>query len=129
MKLLLPILLVAAGAAAWIAVSSEGPHRTRPDHRPAPATLASAAGPGEVVCNLAVEGMCCNGCAGKLHAAVMQVEGVREAAVDFDTGTVLARVPAGLEVAALEAALTFDKYHATARGQAPATPAVRTGAP
>jgi copper chaperone CopZ len=129
MKLLLPILLLAAGAAAWIAFSSEGPHRTRPDHRPAPATLASAAGPGEVVRNLAVEGMCCNGCAGKLHTAVMQVEGVREAAVDFDTGTVLARVPEGLEVGALEAALTFDKYHATARAQAPAASPAPTDAP
>ena len=129
MKLFLPLLFLAAGAAAWIATSSEAPHRTRPDHRPAPATLASAAGPGEVIRNLAVEGMCCTGCAGKLHTAVMEVDGVREAAVDFDTGTVLARVPEELEVAALEAALTFDKYHATARALAPATPPAPTGAP
>jgi len=116
MKPLLPaLLLAAAGAATWIMVSSEPPHATRPDHRPAPATLASPAGPGEVVRNLGVEGMCCNGCAGKLHAAAMAVEGVREAAVDFDTGTVLVRAPAELDVATLEAALSFDKYTAQAR--------------
>jgi len=116
MKPLLPVLILAAGgAAAWIMVSSDPPHATRPDHQPAPATLASPAGPGEVVRNLAVDGMCCNGCAGKLHAAVMGVPGVCEAAVDFDTGTVLVRAPAELDVTALETALSFDKYTARAR--------------
>ena len=103
MKPFLPaLLLVAAGAAGWIYVSAEAPHSTRPDHRPAPATLASPAGPGEAVRNIAVEGMCCNGCAGKLHVAAMQVEGVREVAVDFDTGTVLVRAPEELDVGLLE---------------------------
>lgn len=115
MKAIVPILLLAAGAAAWIALSTEPPHRTRPDHRAAPATLASPAGPGERVVNLAVEGMCCNGCAGKLHAAALGVAGVREAAVDFEHGTVLARAATDVDVAALEAALSFDKYSAKAR--------------
>lgn len=115
MKLMLPILLVAAGAAAWIAATTAAPHRTRPDHRPAPATLASPAGPGERVVNLAVEGMCCGGCTEKLHAAALGVPGVREAAVDFERGTVLARASADVDAAVLEAALSFDKYSAKAR--------------
>ncbi len=109
------LILVAGVAAAYIALSAEAPHHTRPDHRPAPASLASPAGEGEVVRNFAVDGMCCNGCAGKLHTAAMGVEGVLEAAVDFDTGTVLARVPADLDPKPLEAALNFDKYTVTLR--------------
>ena len=115
MKLMLPILLIAAGATAWIAVRAEPPHRTRPDHRPAPETLAAPAGPGERVVSLAVEGMCCSGCTEKLHQAALGVAGVREAAVDFESGTVLARAATDVDVAALEAALTFDKYRAKAR--------------
>ena len=115
MKAIAPLLLLAAGAAVWIAVSTEAPHRTRPDHQAAPSTLASPAALGELVVNLAVEGMCCSGCAGKLHAAALGVAGVREAAVDFEHGTVLARASAEVDVAALEAALSFDKYSAKAR--------------
>lgn len=115
MKAIAPILLLAAGAALWIALRAEAPHRTRPDHQAAPATLASPAGQGERVVNLAVEGMCCGGCAGKLHTAALAVPGVREAAVDFEHGTVLARASAEVDVAALEAALSFDKYSAKAR--------------
>lgn len=112
---LIALILVAGAAAAYIAFSSEAPHSTRPDHAPAPSTLASPAGPGEVVRNIAVDGMCCNGCAGKLHTAAMAVDGVLEVAVDFDRATVLARVPEGFDPAPLEAALNFDKYTATVR--------------
>jgi copper chaperone CopZ len=109
------MLLPAAGAASWIFVASEGPHRTRPDHREAPASLSAPAGPGERIVNLAVDGMCCSGCAGKLHAAALAVAGVREAAVDFERASVLARTPADFDAALLEAALSFDKYSAHAR--------------
>ena len=115
MKRLIPVLVLAALGAGYLFATSDAPHRTRPDHGVAPSTLASPARPGEVVRNLAVEGMCCKGCAGKLHAALLEVDGVREAAVDFERATALARVDESVDAAALEAALRFDKYTATAR--------------
>lgn len=122
MKPTVPLILLAAAAAGYLFATSEAPHRTRPDHEGAPTTLASPAGPGEVVRNLAIEGMCCQGCAGKLHAALLAVDGVREAAVDFDRATALARVDERVDVGVLEAALSFEKYRATARSTTAADP-------
>jgi copper chaperone CopZ len=62
-----------------------------------------------------VEGMCCFSCTDKLHTALLAVPGVREAAVNFDTGTVSAIADESVPTEALEAALNFDKYTAKAR--------------
>ena len=70
---------------------------------------------GEVVRVFDVEGMCCGGCAPKVFKALTAQPGVRAAAVDFDSHTARAIVPADADVAALERALTFDDYVAKAR--------------
>jgi copper chaperone CopZ len=116
MKSLLPALLViAALATAWIVIGSEGPHREAAAKTVAPSELAEAPAPGEAVRVFDVEGMCCFGCTDKLHAAVLKVPGVREAAVDFEAGTVSARTADSVGSDVLEAALNFDKYTAKAR--------------
>jgi copper chaperone CopZ len=66
-----------------------------------------------------VQGICCQGCGGKLHGALLAVEGVREAAVDPIGKRVEVLVRSEIEVARLEQALTFGKYSARAL---PATP-------
>ncbi len=122
---LLPILLVAAagGGALWVAQRSEDPTYAPPTeprvvHAVIPEVLGSAPADGEVVHTFDVEGMCCNGCPIKLHELLMDVEGVRVAAVSFETKS--ASVIAGRDVDAEQIAgvLTFDKYHASARESA-----------
>jgi copper chaperone CopZ len=116
MKPFLPVVLVvAAVATAWIVLGSEGPHREAAAKEVAPRELSSEPGPGEVVRVIEVEGMCCFGCTDKLHAAALAVPGVREAAVDFESGTVSALAAETVAPDALETALNFDKYTAKAR--------------
>ena len=66
-----------------------------------------------VVRSFEVEGMCCAGCAKKLHGAVSALDGVGEVAVDSVKGMAFVVVPPDFEVAELREALTFDKYVAT----------------
>lgn len=126
MKLLTPaILLVSAGALAWVAVRSPEPtYEPVPEERPAPehvpTTLSGVVPAGYCVRTFEVEGMCCKGCPGKLWNAVTEVPGVVEAAIDFDTGTAEAVVPTDLDVARLEGAMTFDEYSAHTRTAVPA---------
>jgi len=116
MKPLLPaILVLAALATAWIVLGAEGPHREAAAKTATPRELAGAPAAGEVVRVLDVDGMCCFGCSEKLHAAALGVAGVREAAVDFEAGTVSALAADSVSAAALEEALNFDKYSAKAR--------------
>jgi copper chaperone CopZ len=82
---------------------------------PAPKTLAADVPEGCVVRNLAVEGMCCTGCTGKLYARLKTMPGLVAAAVDFEGGLAQAIVPASSDPHALEAVLTFDKYTAKLR--------------
>jgi copper chaperone CopZ len=115
-KPFLPIVLVlSAAATTWIVVTTEGPHRENPDVSTTPRRLASELGPGEVVRVLDVEGMCCLSCTGKLHAALLVVPGVREAAVDFEAATAMVRAQESVGAAVLEQALGFEKYSAKAR--------------
>ena len=58
--------------------------------------------------------MCCAGCTEKLYLALSAVDGVQVACVDFDSGTASALVEAGRNEGSLQAALTFDKYTASA---------------
>ena len=116
MKRFLPVLIAVAGlAAGWIAWRAPGPHREAANVRPTPLVLASEPGDGEVVRVFDVEGMCCTGCSGKLHAALLDVAGVREAAIDFESGTASALALESVDPRALETALNFDKYTAKAR--------------
>ena len=62
-----------------------------------------------------VDGMCCQGCAAKLYAALGAVSGVREAAVDAAVGEASVVLPPDVEVALLESALTFEAYTAELR--------------
>ena len=126
MKLLTPVLLLAcAGALAWIAVRAPEPsYEPLPVERPAPervpTALSGVVPAGYVVRTFEVEGMCCQGCPGKLWNSVTDVPGVLEAAVDFESGEAAAVVPTELDVALLEGALTFDEYRAHARTDSPA---------
>jgi copper chaperone CopZ len=114
-----PGLLVLGAAAlflGWIALRAEQPTWSAPPQEvlpdTVPATLSGEVPAGFVVRRLDVEGMCCTGCPKRLYAHLADVAGVREAAVDPILGEVAAVVPAELDVAELEAALTFDKYAA-----------------
>lgn len=115
---LVALILAAAGAATAIALKTKEPTYVAPQLAPketTPLVLASQPAAGEVVRVLEVEGMCCGGCRPKVYAAALAVAGVREAAVDQEAGTATVIVRSEVEVAALERALTFDKYEAHAR--------------
>ena len=121
MKLFLPaLLLVAAAAAGWLYSTRSGPTYVPPSepqvtYAPAPSVLTRAPAAGEAEVVLDVEGMCCRGCTGKLHARLMEQSGVHVAAVDLDAGTASAVVDSGVPPSDLAAALTFDKYSAQPR--------------
>ena len=116
MKVVLPaLLLVAAGAAAWLFLTRSGPTYEPPSqdqivYAPAPTVLTRAPAAGELVQVLDVEGMCCQGCTGKLHARLLEQPGVHVAAVDLEAGTASALVAEGTDPGALAAALCFEKY-------------------
>jgi copper chaperone CopZ len=106
--------LVAAGL--WlgsVALRSKEPTYSAPPAG-APAQLSSEVPDGCLVRRFAVEGMCCETCPKKLHAALAAVEGVREAAIDFDAKQASAVVDAGTPVERLLGALTSEKYSARA---------------
>jgi copper chaperone CopZ len=112
----MPVLILVAGVAAgWIAWRAQAPHREAASVAPTPRVLTEAPAEGEAVRVFEVEGMCCLGCSGKLHAALLEVPGVRAAAVDFDAGTASALTDEKVDPEVLRAALEFDKYTAKAR--------------
>ena len=121
MKVLLPLtLLAAAGATAWVLATRSEPTYVPPGeppmaYAPAPRALFSEPGPGEALRVLDVEGMCCQGCTGKLYAALVDAPGVRAAAVDFESGTASVVAEDGTTPDFLASRLTFDKYTATPR--------------
>ena len=112
-----PILLLLAGVVlGWIALATDSPTfgQDRPVEIPdvVPASLTRAVPVGHVVRTFDVDGICCEGCAGKLFVAADELDGVVECAVDPRRKQVDMVVPTSLDVAALEEALTFDKYSA-----------------
>lgn len=116
MKAATLLLLVSALVLGLIALRAPEPQAAPPlliRSERVPYELHGAVPPGSVVRTFAVEGMCCDGCAGKLHAAVSSVAGVEQAAVDSVTGRVQVVVPRELELARIEKALTFDDYRVT----------------
>lgn len=123
MKSLAALLLIAAGALVWVLATRGG--RTfespvpEPAVLPAPTVLVHGAGPGQVERDFDVEGMCCKNCTGKLFASVTALPGVREAAVDFETGLARVVVDAEIDPERVREALSFGKYSATPRGGTP----------
>ena len=110
------LLVPAAAALAYVAYRAQDPDYAAPIV-PARAEVVPHAVSAEIPAGMAVrtirvDGMCCNGCAGKLHQVLAGVDGVEEAAVDFVTGTASAVVPADADPEPLVAALRFDKYTA-----------------
>lgn len=120
MKSLAVFLLLAAGALVWVlATRGERTFERTAEEAPvlpAPTVLVHGAGPGQVERDFDVAGMCCKNCTGKLFASVTALPGVREAAVDFDTGLAQVVVDAEVDPERVRAALSFGKYSATPRG-------------
>lgn len=117
MKVATLLLFLSAVVLGFIALRAPEPQAAPPQlvrSGRVPYTLSGPVPDGCVVRTLDVVGMCCDGCAGKLHTAVSGVAGVREAAVDSVLGRVLVVVPEDLAVAKLEESLTFDDYRVTA---------------
>lgn len=115
---LIALIVLAAGAAGYIVLRAKAPTYAAPvaaEQETIPRALLSEPATGEVVRVFDVEGMCCGGCAPKVFKALTAQPGVRAAAVDYDSHTARAIVPADADVAALERALTFDEYVAKAR--------------
>jgi len=109
-------LLAAGGVLLFIALRAEEPSYEVPVHAAdIPLAIEGEIPPGFVVRRFAVEGMCCQSCAGKLERVLAPLAGVERVAVDPLRGEVQALVRADVESAALAAALTFDKYTAQAR--------------
>jgi copper chaperone CopZ len=118
-KALIGLLLGAGAVAAVIAYRAPTPD-DRPvaaaeGVAPVPDRLTAVPAEGEVVRVLDVTGMCCRGCSGKLYRRLVAVEGVRDACVDFDTGTASAIAANTVAPATLASALTFETYSASAR--------------
>ncbi len=118
-QVLTALVVVAGLAAVWLFQSTPAPTFEVPKEAPstfapAPTVLLSKPGTGEVLRRLEVDGMCCKGCTGKLHKALVDFPGVREAAVDFETSLASMIVRDDIAVDALEQLLSFDKYSAKA---------------
>jgi copper chaperone CopZ len=112
-------LVAAAGATVWIVAHGRAPTYQPPGieaSAPVPSRLTRPPASDETRVSFEVANMCCAGCTGKLYARLSEVDGVREACVDFHSGTAGALVVAGADLDALERALNFDKY--VARRQA-----------
>lgn len=111
----------AAAALGWVALRSPEADYVAPTvaevqaHVPAPTALVGEVPAGSVVRAFDVEGMCCNGCTGKLYATLRALPEVSQAAVSFEDGTAEVVVPESADPAPIAAALTFEKYRATLR--------------
>jgi len=122
-KAAIALLVVAGIVLGTIAVNSNSgtvdpvPVLSAPEV--APHALSGEVPAGFVVQTLEIEGMCCEGCTRKLHTALMEVPGVREAAVDLLRNRAMAVLPADAPTAPLTAACSFDDYVATLRGSEP----------
>jgi len=111
------VLLALAGLAlAVVALRAKAPTYAVPTRAAdIPLRLEGEIPAGYALRTFAVEGICCQSCAGKLEHALRPLDGVARVAVDALTQEVQVLVRAELEPASLAAALTFDKYTATAR--------------
>lgn len=111
-------LVLAGLALAVVALRSPDPTYAAPRPlRPVqvPRALTQAPLPGNVERSFDVEGICCQGCGGKLGAALLALDGVQEVAVDPVLGRVMALAPADLDPQRLASTLTFGAYVARPR--------------
>ena len=118
MRVFLALLAVAAAATCWIVLRSPEPTYEPPSVQaadPVPFQLSRSPEAGETKAVFEVDNMCCNGCTGKLYEALTALDDVRDACVDFRSGTASALVAAGADLSELERALNFDKYVARRR--------------
>lgn len=109
----LPLLLVIL-AGVWlgyVGLRAHSPAYEAPELG-VPTRLSGEVPAGYLVRSFAVEGMCCESCTGKLHGALAALEGVEEAAVDFDAGMASAVVAASVPLERVLAALNVEKYRA-----------------
>ena len=107
----LALVLAAGGVLGTIAVRArERTYVVPVTPASVPLVLSGTVPDGCVVRAFDVEGICCQGCSGKLHGALSAVAGVEEVAVDPLAHVVSAVVRADVPEAQLETALTFDKY-------------------
>ena len=116
MKLLSVLIALAALVLGVIALRAPEPVAAEVEavqDASAPYELTGEVPADHLVRTFTVEGMCCGGCAKKLHTALVAVEGVTEAAVDPVRGRAQAVVPEGLATSLLQDALSFDDYVAT----------------
>lgn len=102
------ILVLAGVVLGYIAWNAPEPDYVAP--RVVPRQLVSAPATGEVVRAFDVEGMCCDGCSGKLFAAVLQQPGVRDAAIRVEQGRLEAVCASDTDAESLARTLTFEKY-------------------
>jgi len=113
-------MVAAAAATTWIVAHGQAPTYQPPSLEtaaPTPSRLTREPASDERRVVFEVENMCCNGCTGKLYARLTEVDGVREACVDFHSGTAGALVAQEADLDALERALNFDKYVARLQEQ------------
>ena len=112
----LALLALAGGVLGFVALNAKEPTYAVPT-RPAdiPLRLAGEVPAGFALRTFAVEGICCQSCAGKLERVLAPLDGVERVAVDPLTKEVQVLVRVEVEPATLAAALTFDKYVAVAR--------------
>lgn len=116
MKIAPLILLAAAGGwLGYVALHATEPTYVPPRDAP-PTELTGEVPAGHVVRTLAVEGMCCSSCPGRLFDAILAIDGVQAAAVDAERSTVSAVVPEALDASTLASALTFGQYSARPEG-------------
>ncbi|MCP3914844.1 MAG: heavy-metal-associated domain-containing protein [bacterium] len=121
MKLIPSLVLgLSAVVLGTIAVRTADPTYVPPKPEVEAATYVPSVPSGKVPADhvavtLGVDGMCCNGCTKKLYERLREVEGVLEAAVDFESAAVRAVVPNEVNVDRLSETLTFDEYTAVAR--------------
>ena len=116
MKILGPLLLLVCGVVLGVIASQakEPTYELQREEAPeaVPYALSGVVPAGSVVRAFEVEGICCDGCSGKLFAALDALEGVEEIAVDTVRSRVEVVASEELAVARLGEALTFDKYTA-----------------
>ncbi len=115
MKLSTALLLCAALPLGYLSLTEHGRlTAARPVEveleGPVKRVLDAEAPAGFVVRSLAIEGMCCSGCTGKLAGRLAALDEVQDFAVDFASSSAQALVAREVEVGVLEEALTFDKY-------------------
>ena len=112
------LLLLAGGVLAAIALSSEPADYVAPSLEnppaPIPTQLTGVVPAGHAVVKLEVDGMCCRGCPSTLYDALLALEGIDEAAVEFVAsgvpGHIAVVAPEDFPVDRLTGAIASEKY-------------------